>query len=719
MAVPVTVIAAPGPPPSFDLHGPLTEQDLDAALAALPPCTPTLRRHTADHHTLVLPPPPFPAGTLVDLLAAPLPEPAVPAAGQGGLPAQGPVFGVRRGRARDAAGTPGPVPAPVPAAPAALTAPAALAVPASPLQRDLLLDALAAPPGAGLHVGQLHWRWHGPLDTGRFTAAWRSLAEREAVLRAALAPPVRDDGPRVAVHPYAVPEVRHHAHGSTDWAGLAAAERARGFDLRRPSPLRVALLGEAPGPDGEPATRVLITYHQALLDPHGVRLLLGAFYRAYLAGGRLPGGDRRPDVRDHLQWLRARDLGPARTFWYHAAPPPGAATLPARPAARPTGQRGRGTARQVLTPAEADRLREWAARWGAAESTALHAAWALQLYRAAVGPDAPPRPVAFAVTVSGRGIGLPGAERLPAPLRNPQPVHVVVDPAAGVSRLLADLSGRALDAAAYEWVSAGQIGAWAGHDPYEAGPTESLLVFEPPPVPGTPQPGPAAADRAELAAEGVRIDDAEAEGPLGGVPFSLTARHSADGSLVLDAVHDRGRLSDGAAAQVLAQTAALLRELPSTADGSTTVAEALGLLAGTRVPPAAVPAPAAHRLLRRSAHPGAGTVFLVPPPGAPEDCYAPLACLYRGPEALATLDAPAGAAELLTALRPALATGEPLLIGCHAGAGAVALEAAGRIAAHGWYPPLVVVAGTADGTPGSARALAEALATATARRSAG
>ncbi|WP_327364758.1 condensation domain-containing protein [Streptomyces sp. NBC_01296] len=736
MALTMTVIVAPGPPPALDLYGPLTPRALEEALAALPPCAPTLRRHTETHHTLQLPPPPYPAGSLADLLAghplggaaygapagpldeagATAPEPVQAAAGRAlAAPVQGPVFDPRRAPERPERQPHGQTSGPG----GSVAEASAVPVPAAPLQRDVLLDALARP-GTGLHVGQLHWRWQGPLDTERFTAAWQSLADREAVLRAALARPVRDAGPQIVVHPHAVPEVRRHEHGSTDWYALLATERARPFDLRHPGPLRIALLDGPQATDGaDPSTRVLITYHQALLDRRSIRILLAAFYRAYLADGRVPGGQRRPDVRDHLHWLSDQDLGAARAFWSQAAPPPDAATLPARPAARTTGQLGHGRTRQVLTAFEAVRLRDWAALWGATESTALHAAWALQLYRPAADLDATPRSVAFAVTVSGRGILLEGVEGLPAPLRNPLPVHLVVDPAVTVPRLLAELTGQALDAAAYEWVSAGQIQAWA--DAPSAGRvTETLIVFEPPVDAGGIRPGSPvhreAAQREELAAGGVRVDPPEAVGPLTGVPFTLTAHHEADGSLVLTAVHDRTRLSDDAAALILSQTAGLLRELPFLADASTTVAEALGLLSGARVPPVTIRPSGTLRMLREGAHPGAGTICLVPPSGAPKDCYDRVAGLHPGPEALATLSAPADAADFLTALRPVLATGEPLVLGGFSGAGALACEIAERIAAHGWYPPLVAVAGSPDGRPDSADSLTRALTSATARR---
>lgn len=589
-----------------------------------------------------------------------------------------------------------------------MAVPAPLAVLATPLQRDVLLDALAGSVAA-LHVEQVHWRWYGPLDPQRFTAAWQTVFDRESVLRAAVAEPLQGGRPRIAVHPRAAPHITRHTRGAVDWQALLVSERRREFDLRRPGPLRIVVLDEGTIPG--PVARVLITYHQALLDRRSLDLLIGAFYRAYLADGRPHGGERRPDLRDHRHWLSAQDLGPARSFWSAAAPPRRAVTLPARPTAgrltdRLTAGTGHGRTRERLHPDEALRLRKWAARCGAAESTALQAVWALLLHRAAAGPDSRSTPVAFSVAVSGRGIPLEGVASLPAPLRNPLPLSVDVDPAATVAQLLAALASRALDTSAYEWVSAGQVHTWAGRSPYEGQLTESVLSFEAPPRLRPAIPGPGSLYD-ELAAQGVRVERPEAMDPYTAAPLTLAARHDVLGELVLTAIHDRSRIADDDAAVVLAQTARLLRGLP-TAGRSATVADALGLLDGARVPTMAARPADLLTTLREGAHPGAGTICLLPPADAPPGCYDRLAAAWPGPEALTTVAAPADASACLRALRPVLAAGGPLLLGCCSGAQSVAYEVADRIAAHGWYPPFVVVADLADGSAEAARALARA-----------
>ncbi|MFC9297080.1 condensation domain-containing protein [Streptomyces sp. NPDC057011] len=722
--VAMTVVLTPGPPTSLDLHGRLTPAALSSALAVLPPCTPTLHRHTADHHTLTLPPPPFPAGRLSDLLTG------VAAAGEEETYAArepgGAARAARAGRPGDSGRSSGRT--------GRLDLEPEGPLPITPLQRDVLLDAMTHP-GAGLHVEQLHWRWHGPLETRRFAAAWQTLYDSEAVLRTALARPAAPgSGPLVAVHPQAAPQLERHARGSADWHALLLSERMREFDLYRPgTALRIALLEE---PDQ--VFRVLLTYHQALLDGWSARVLQRTLYRAYLADGRPVGSERRPDIRDHMRWLARQDLAPARAFWARAGARagvpaglpglrgiPGLPSLPGRPGTaavpataslpgvpeRPSGsgprQRGHGRTRQRLTPYEALRLRNWAAVRGATESTALHAVWALQLHRATPGAAA----VTFAAAVSGRGIPLAGADRLPGPLRSALPLHVRIDPAAPLTSLLTTLAGQVLDAASYEWVSPGQAAQWSRPVP------ESLIAFE------AKAPAGHAGDpvHAELAAEGVRVGAAESIGAHTALPYAVTAHHDAEGGLVLTSVYDRARIADSDAAETLAQTTLLLRELPDAGGESTTVAEALALLDDSPVPRVTSPSKAAARtlrILRAAARTGAGTICLVPPPDAPPGCYDALAEAYPGPQALTTVRPPADARTVLAALRPALARGEPLLLGGFSGAGSLACEVAERIASHGWHPPLVAIGGTlttaGEDGPDPVRALARTLETAAA-----
>ncbi|MEU1854209.1 amino acid adenylation domain-containing protein [Streptomyces sp. NPDC019990] len=671
-------------------------------------------------------------------------------------------------------------------------------VPVTPQQHGLLLDALAHR-GTGRYVEQLFWRWYGTLDTDRFIAAWRSVFAHETVLRAAFD---WDDTPRLVLHEHVTPEIVRHPAGSVDWDELLERDRDRGFDLREPGLLRATLVDDTadqrPAADGTPSTRVLITFHHVLLDGWSVSVLLQEFYRAYLAGGELPGSERRPDIRDYARWLSEQDTEPARQFWSAAVPSASPAVRPALPGPA-TGEHGWGRAEVRIEREEADRLRTWAAARAATESSALQAVWALLLYRASGADGA--TPVGFGVTVSGRGIPLDSIERLPGLLMNSLPMTLQVDPAHTVPHLLTELRDQALDMAAYEWVSTGQIHEWSGRRADEKL-VESLIVFE-------NYPRSSDSLEANLAAHDIRVELPEAAGSQTAFPVTLLAHRDVDGSLVLTVIHDRGRIADRDADRLLAQCARLLRELPDTADDSVTVGDIVAALPATDLPrmaeraepgtgrtdgttvtwPAGPSTPlvkeaweavfgtepldaAVHffeagghsllamRLLHEINHrsgrtlrlddllahpragqiagllgrgprdddatpprgvlvplrpaerPGAGTVYLVHPPGGQVACYAQLAHCYTGPEALVGIRDPRvdepvprhltteQLADLyVQALRPALDTGERIVLGGFSGGGVIAYEMARLITEEGGRPPLVLLvdAGAPDG----------------------
>ncbi|MEU0581847.1 condensation domain-containing protein [Streptomyces griseoincarnatus] len=675
----VDLATAPHAEPLLELHGPLDESRLQAALdhAALRVPGAHLPRHRVEthdrgHHTLRLAAEnpdaaaePFPYGLLADLLTGPPPS------------------GVRATR---------------------------VLVP-TPLMRELLADADARP---GRHVERLSWAWHGPLDPDRFRAAWQSVVDHESVLRAAF-----DESPEplLVLHDEVTADVLWLPHGSIRWNDLVAHDLRRGLDPRRPSCLRVTVLGgTAAGNDADTPARVLLTYHHALLDDWSARLLLREFYRAYLAGGRLPGGERRPDLRDYVRWLGHQDTASAQDFWSRSAPP--ADAVSPVPLTTASGPARTGRTRIRLTAEQTERLTAWAARLGSTESGVLQAVWAVLLYRAS-GPGGTAR-VRFGVTASGRGILFEGADRLPAALRTPLPVSVEIDPGRTVGTLLAELRDRVLGVTSYEWVSPGQARTWSKADstgPAGALPADgSLLVFE-----GGPHPGDDLTE--ELATHGVRVERPEPLGAHTAFPVTLVARHGNDGGLVLTASYGRGLHTD--AAEVLTHSALLLGELPYLAGDFTTVADLLRLLAdaggttGRRpAPQQEEPGPAephtTPRALRTDAgtdpplvslrpadDPGAGVVCLVQTHDTPRSRYDRLAAAYQGPESIVLLRGmPGGARARHSLLRPLADGGRLLVLYAFSGGGSTACEIARLIAANGGRPPLVMLTGTtADAAP--------------------
>ncbi|MDG4862953.1 condensation domain-containing protein, partial [Streptomyces sp. T-3] len=447
---------------------------------------------------------------------------------------------------------------------------------------------------------------------------------------------------------------------------------------------------------------------------------------------------------------------PAREFWSRAAPSAGAATLPGGPVGGSVRRSGASRARLSLTPEETDRLTAWAGTWGATESSALQAVWALLLYRG-TGADGT-APVAFSVTVSGRGIPLKSVERMPGALRNPLPLSVVVDPDSTVPRLLTVLRDDVLTMSAYEWVSAGQIRDWAerpaaeqptAEQPAAGQPTTDGRDDRPADVGRTdvgradvgrtdvgradvgradagrtdvgradagrtddtrPAPGsllvfqsnlqPAVAPPAELAAHGIRVSTPTTLDADTAFPLTLVAHRDSTDALVLALSHDLAWLPD--ATDVLADVGGLLRRLPYQADELTTIGQLLGALA---TPAPARPEPLL-RTLRAAAHATAGTVCLIAAPELPDSRYEQLARSYPGPEAVVLLSSvPATAADRRAVFPALVGNGERLVLGGFSGSGVAAYEFARRLVAEGSGPPLVVLTNAATPVDDLARAL--------------
>ena len=613
---------------------------------------------------------------------------------------------VRLSRTGAAAGSPEPVPL-TPELLADLLQPPCLGtVPVTGHQRELLLAAVNRPGAAGRHIEQLHWSWTGPLDIGRFTAAWQSVTDREAVLRASFD---WSGAPRLVLHERAAVEVVHHRHTTASFSDLLRRDRAREFALHRPGLLRLTLLDGPPRPAATgPAatTRILLSYPHALLDERGAQLLVREFYRAYLADGVAPGGERRPDIRDHGSWLRRQDTDAARRFWATAAPPAHAAVSPGRPGG-PLRTTGPGRIQRRLRPHQTARLRSWAAAWGAGESSALHAAWALLLYRAAGVPG--PAPVSFGMHLSGRDLTLRGAADMPGLLGNPLPVTVTVDPAAPLVELLRQVRDAALDLSAYPWVSGDLIRQWSGRDPGDRL-TDTLVRFDT--RPELPR-----ALRSELSAQGIRVDVPQSVSSDTTLPVTLVARHDDQGALTLTATHDRAGLSDADASGTLSQCMHLLRLLPDHHDERVTVAQVLDLLRAGEVPLAArqEPGPGGTALaVLRAGEPRADVIGLVMVPGVPPGAYDLLLSEYDGPERIVLLaldDAggpspPSGLGEL--GLREMPGTGRRLVL-CGCGpAGRAAYEIARAAPHRADGPTTVIMTGTGDAAE-SARALLRGL----------
>ncbi|HEX7242744.1 MAG TPA: amino acid adenylation domain-containing protein, partial [Longimicrobiaceae bacterium] len=256
--------------------------------------------------------------------------------------------------------------------------------------------------------------------------------------------------------------------GAAELAELAAAERARGFDLARPPLMRVALLRV-----GDREHQLVWTYHHLLLDGWSLSVLFRdvlALYRAY-ARSETPQLPPPPRYREYVAWLEARDASAAERHWREELRG-FAATTPL-----PLPRAGSGEARHEIHVAElpealSRRLQERSRERGLTVNTLVQGAWALLLARYAGEED-----VVFGATVSGRPADLPGAEEMVGLFINTLPVRVPVPPQAEAGAWLARLQERQARAREHEHASLVQVRRWSGMPPGEAL-FESLVVFE-------------------------------------------------------------------------------------------------------------------------------------------------------------------------------------------------------------------------------------------------
>ncbi|MFJ1610609.1 condensation domain-containing protein [Streptomyces sp. NPDC088253] len=695
---------SPGGPLVLELRGPLGPADAETVAARLAQrhraFDVALDSHRPGHHTLRLTPPAaggfaaLPADLLADLLAPPPPGGEI-------LPVTGHQQTLLR-----AALTPTPTPTPTSTSTSAGTN-----------NTDNSDNSDGGEGGGGGLVEQLYWDWSGPLDVARFAAAWQSVVDRECVLRACFDWVA---APRLVLHARAEADIAVYSPAAVTWPQLLRRDRARGFALHRPGLLRLSVLeAECGGGAGAAPPRVLLSYHPALLDERGVHLLLREFYRAYAGGGVLPGGERRPDLRDHARWLAGQDTTAARQFWARAVPPPRAATRPGRPGGA-TGQSGPGLLHTRLRAPETFRLRSWAALRGAAESSALHLVWALLLYRAAGARG--PLPVSFGVLLSGRDIALPGAAGIPGLLDSPLPMTVTVDPAAPLADLLHQVRDTLLDLAAYPWASTETIRAWTPRPPAAPGPVAGRGPADGPvagradgfgPVCGAggtlvrfdgPLPLPKAL-RGELAAQGVHADTPRSAAGATGGPVTLAARHDTAGGLVLGLFHDRAHLADEDAAALHSQCVRLLRALPEYRQAEASAGQLLDLLAQAAIPRVARPVPPPpHPALTvlRPGHPHADVICLVTAPGVPAGSYDLFVRGHRGPEQIVAVHPDGVPGVLPGVLHQAFGPGRRLVLcGCGPG-GRAAYELAQRTPGAPGAVAAVVMTGIGDAAAGAA-----------------
>ena len=353
--------------------------------------------------------------------------------------------------------------------------------PLSPLQQGMLFHSLLAP-SAGFYFEQLSWTFHSPIDLTAFHRAWDVLVEQHPILRTGFFWEELPE-PLQVVYPRAVLPYEEH-----DWRGLTqaeqqqklaayiAADRSRGFDLRRPPLMRLAVMRL-----DENVLQFVWSHHHLMMDGWSIGLVLNELFARYedLRAGRQR-ASRVPPFRDYIEWLQQQPIDRAEAYWRQTLH--GVTTSTPLPAARAVsaGSQAQNKDRRklFLTPAETAALQAFARQHQLTLNTLVQGTWGLLLGRYAGESD-----VVFGTIVSGRPPELPGIEQMIGLFINSVPVRVQLSEDEAILPWLQRLQAQQTERSPYEYTPLLQIQGWSGL-PRGTSLFDSLLVFENYPVDG-------------------------------------------------------------------------------------------------------------------------------------------------------------------------------------------------------------------------------------------
>ncbi|MET9283600.1 condensation domain-containing protein, partial [Streptomyces anthocyanicus] len=275
-------------------------------------------------------------------------------------------------------------------------------LPLSPLQEGFVFLGLLHTEGPDLYIGQVAFDLEGPFDGARMREAARALLRRHANLRAGFRQRKNGAWAQLVLREVDLPwqdadlSTLSEEERRAEADRLAAADRARRFDLGRPPLLRFTAIRLSAD-----RVRLVMTNHHIVLDGWSMPVLLRELMALYAAEGDPSALPRVRPYRDYLAWLDARDRDAARDAWRRSLSGLDEATLLA-PDAGPAST----APSQVSFTVDSEvsgALSAWARGQGVTMNTVVQGAWALALAQATGRDD-----VVFGATVSGRPPELPG-----------------------------------------------------------------------------------------------------------------------------------------------------------------------------------------------------------------------------------------------------------------------------------------------------------------------
>lgn len=189
-------------------------------------------------------------------------------------------------------------------------------LPLSPVQQALLPRAAAEAQAPDVHTVQLVLSLEGAVDPKALQASAQIVAQRHANLRAGFLTDGLERAVQVIVPCVAIPWRSSDLallDGTTrdkKLTAMLAEDRAERFDLTKPPLLRFTLIRLAAD-----QYRLVLTYHQIVLDGGSLAILVRELFSLCAHNGTLAALPRPTPYRDYLGWLAAQDSASSLAAW--------------------------------------------------------------------------------------------------------------------------------------------------------------------------------------------------------------------------------------------------------------------------------------------------------------------------------------------------------------------------------------------------------------------
>ncbi|WP_377454535.1 condensation domain-containing protein [Rhodococcoides fascians] len=258
--------------------------------------------------------------------------------------------------------------------------------PLTPAQAGMLVSILREVE-PGLYVVQMRFALSRRVDIARLTAAWDALVARHEMLRTAIVWDKISSPVNVVLVDAAMPvthvdlKCRTEDDRSTAVTEFLTRDRRRSFDLQQAPLSRITLLD-----CGDDEQEMVWTHHHLILDGWSTALIMAELWGLY-AGNSLP--DEPPAFRNFAAGITSasqRRRVDADSHWDRSVSG-GAVRIDVD---RPRTDYLDDPWTQCDLPIAAERLDRWdasAKRHRTTRSTLVHAAWAMTLRAAGLGPD--------------------------------------------------------------------------------------------------------------------------------------------------------------------------------------------------------------------------------------------------------------------------------------------------------------------------------------------